>query len=75
LRGIERAKASTRAKVEHPFRSDQMPVRIFQGALPKVWPKNTQANMHTLFALANLWMAREKQLMRAGLIRPEFRLL
>ena len=55
---IERIKASIRAKVEHPFR-----VIKRQFGHTKVryrgLAKNT-AHLHTLFALANLWMARRK---------------
>lgn len=55
---IERIKASIRAKVEHPFRVvkrqfGHIKVR-YRGLV-----KNT-AQLHTLFALANLWMARRK---------------
>lgn len=63
LRGIERAKASTRAKVEHPFRVIKCQFG-FTKVRYKGLAKNT-AQLHTLFALANLWMAR-KQLLRAG---------
>ena len=55
---IERIKASIRAKVEHPFR-----VIKRQFGHTKVryrgLAKNTQ-QLHTLFALANLWMVRRK---------------
>jgi IS5 family transposase len=55
---IERLKASVRAKVEHPFRVikrqfGHVKVR-YRGLM-----KNT-AQLHTLFALANLWMVRKK---------------
>ncbi len=60
---IERLKASIRAKVEHPFR-----VIKRQFGFTKVryrgLKKNT-AQITTLFALANLWMAR-RELMGAG---------
>ena len=60
---IEHIKASTRAKVEHPFR-----VIKRQFGHTKVryrgLAKNT-AQLHTLFALSNLWMVRRK-LMVAG---------
>lgn len=53
---IEQLKASVRAKVEHPFR-----VVKRQFGFTKVryrgLAKNT-AQLHTLFALSNLWMAR-----------------
>ena len=53
---LERLKASIRAKVEHPFRVikrqfGHMKVR-YRGLA-----KNT-AQLHTLFALSNLWMMR-----------------
>ena len=35
LEAIEKRKASVRAKVEHPFRGDQAPVRLDEGALPR----------------------------------------
>ncbi|MBN9463517.1 MAG: IS5 family transposase [Burkholderiales bacterium] len=57
---IERCKASIRAKVEHPFR-----VIKRQFGFTKVryrgLAKNT-AQVETLFALSNLWMARRKLL-------------
>lgn len=66
LQKTEHAKASIRAKVEHPFRVVKrqfglMKVR-FRGL-----QKNT-AHLLTLFALSNLWMAR-RQLM--GQVRPK----
>jgi IS5 family transposase len=55
---IERLKASVRAKIEHPFR-----VIKRQFGFTKVryrgLAKNT-AQIKTLFALSNLWMARKK---------------
>ena len=55
---LERAKASIRAKVEHPFR-----VLKRQFGYTKVryrgLKKNT-AQIVTLFALSNLWMARQR---------------
>ena len=54
---LERVKAGIRAKVEHPFR-----VIKRQGGHVKVryrgLAKNT-AQLHTLFALSNLWMVRK----------------
>lgn len=65
----EQAKASIRAKVEHPFR-----VIKRQFGLTKVrfrgLAKNT-AHLVTLFALSNLWMAR-RRLMATGSLRPQF---
>lgn len=59
--GFEKTKASARAKVEHPFRVLK---RQFGYVLVryKGLAKNT-AQIKTLFALSNLWMAR-KDLMR-----------
>ena len=61
---IERAKASVRAKVEHPFR-----VLKRQFGYTKVryrgLAKNT-AQIITLFALGNLWMARRRLMGAAG---------
>jgi len=55
---LERLKASIRAKVEHPFR-----VIKRQFGFTKVryrgLAKNT-AQLKTLFALSNLWMARRR---------------
>ena len=67
IRKIERAKAQVRSKVEHPFR-----VIKRQFGYTKVrfrgLAKNT-AQMVTLFALSNLWMARRHLLMGAGEVR------
>jgi IS5 family transposase len=55
---LERLKASIRAKVEHPFRVIKRQfghVKVRYRGLAK----NT-AQLHTLFALSNLWMARRK---------------
>ena len=55
---IERIKARIRAKVEHPFRVVKRQfghVKVRYRGLAK----NT-AQLHTLFALANLWMAKRK---------------
>ena len=57
---IERLKASVRAKVEHPFRVIKRQfghVKVRYRGLRK----NT-AQLHTLFALANLWLVRGKLL-------------
>ena len=55
---LERVKAGIRARVEHPFRVLK---RQFGHAKVRYrgLAKNT-AQLHTLFALANLWMARRK---------------
>jgi IS5 family transposase len=55
---LERIKASNRAKVEHPFRVIKRQfghVKVRYRGLAK----NT-AQLHTLFALANLWMVRKR---------------
>ena len=55
---IEKLKASVRAKVEHPFRVIRRQfgyVKVRYRGLAR----NT-AKLHTLFALSNLWMARER---------------
>jgi IS5 family transposase len=61
---IEKMKASMRAKVEHPFR-----VLKRQFGFTKVryrgLAKNT-AQIVTLFALSNLWMARRQLMGTAG---------
>ncbi len=60
---LERRKASIRAKVEHPFRVIK---RQFghQKVRYKGLAKNT-AQLDTLFALSNLWMARRRLLQGA----------
>ncbi len=66
---IERLKASVRAKVEHPFRVIKRQfghVKVRYRGLKK----NT-AQLHTLFALSNLWMARAKLLVLDGRVRPK----
>lgn len=64
----ERRKASVRARVEHPFR-----VMKCQFGYVKVrfkgLAKNT-AQVVTLFALSNLWMARKRLLAMTGELRP-----
>jgi len=65
---FEHMKASLRAKVEHPFR-----VIKRQFGYTKVryrgLAKNT-AQLKTLFALANLWMARRHLMAATGQVRP-----
>jgi IS5 family transposase len=65
---VEHLKASLRAKVEHPFR-----VIKRQFGYTKVryrgLAKNT-AQLKTLFALSNLWMARRHLLAAMGEVRP-----
>jgi transposase, IS5 family len=65
---LERLKASIRAQVEHPFRVIKRQfghVKVRYRGLKK----NT-AQLHTLFALSNLWMARTKLLVLDGQLRP-----
>jgi IS5 family transposase len=66
-RKIEKAKAQVRAKVEHPFRVIKRQFghvkTRFRGLA-----KNT-AQLVTLFALSNLWMARRHLLSNAGEVR------
>ncbi|VVN47181.1 IS5 family transposase [Pseudomonas fluorescens] len=66
-RKIEKAKAQARAKVEHPFRVIK---RQFGYAKTRFrgLAKNT-AQLVTLFALSNLWMARRHLLSHAGEVR------
>jgi IS5 family transposase len=55
---LERVKARIRAKVEHPFRIIKRqfgPLEVRDRGLMK----NTQ-QLHTLFALCNLWMMRHR---------------
>ena len=66
---IEKIKASVRAKVEHPFRVIKRQfghVKVRYRGLKK----NT-AQLTTLFALSNLWMARKKLLALDGQLRPK----
>ena len=61
---IERIKASIRAKVEHPFRVVKRQfgyVKVRYRGLAK-----NDAQVTTLFALANLWMARRRLLAATG---------
>jgi transposase, IS5 family len=66
---LEKLKASVRAKVEHPFRVIKRQfghVKVRYRGLKK----NT-AQLRTLFALSNLWMARAKLLVLDGQVRPK----
>jgi IS5 family transposase len=66
---VEKIKATIRAKVEHPFRVIKQQfghVKVrYRGLF-----KNT-AQLKTLFALSNLWMARQKLLVLDGVVRPK----
>ena len=70
LQAIETAKASIRARVEHPFRVIKRQfgyVKVrFRGLA-----KNT-VQVLTLFALSNLWMARKQLLNSTGKLRPKY---
>ena len=66
---LERLKASIRAKVEHPFRVIKRQfghVKVRYRGLKK----NT-AQLSTLFALSNLWMARKTLQVLDGQIRAQ----
>jgi IS5 family transposase len=66
---VERIKASVRAKVEHPFRVIKRQfghVKVRYRGLKK----NT-AQLTTLFALSNLWMARKNLWVLDGQLRPK----
>jgi transposase, IS5 family len=70
LKAIEKAKASVRARVEHPFLVVKKQFGFakvrFRGLM-----KNT-AQVLTLFALSNLWMARKQLLGSTGKLRPKY---
>jgi IS5 family transposase len=67
-RKIEKAKAQVRAKVEHPFRVIKRQFGYVKTRFRGL-NKNT-AQLVTLFALSNLWMARKHLLSNAGEVRP-----
>jgi IS5 family transposase len=66
-RKIEKAKARVRAKVEHPFRVIKRQFGYVKTRFRGL-AKNT-AQLMTLFALSNLWMARRHLLTNAGEVR------
>lgn len=70
VQAAEKAKASVRARVEHPFRVIKRQfgyVKVrFRGLA-----KNT-AQVLTLFALSNLWMARKQLMGLKGKLRPKY---
>ena len=66
-RKIEKAKAQVRAKVEHPFRVIKRQFGYVKTRFRGL-AKNT-AQLVTLFALSNLWMARRHLLSNAGEVR------
>ncbi len=66
---LERLKAGIRAKVEHPFRVIKRQfghVKVRYRGL-----KKNAAQLNTLFALSNLWMARKKLQVLDGQVRPQ----
>jgi IS5 family transposase len=65
---VEHMKAAVRSKVEHPFRVIKRQFG-YQKVRFKGLAKNT-AQILTLFALSNLWMARRILLTPAGHVRP-----
>jgi transposase, IS5 family len=65
---LEYLKSAVRAKVEHPFRVIKRQFG-YQKVRYRGLAKNT-AQIMTLFALANLWMARRSLLAVAGDVRP-----
>ncbi len=66
-RKIEKAKAQVRAKVEHPFRVIKRQFGYMKTRFRGL-AKN-RAQLVTLFALSNLWMARQHLLSNAGKVR------
>lgn len=68
---LEKLKAGIRAKVEHPFRVIKRQFE-FARLRYKGLKKNT-AQLITLFALSNLWMARHKLMVLPGCVRLEIR--
>ncbi len=70
VQAAEKVKAGIRARVEHPFRVIKRQfgyVKVrFRGRV-----KNT-AQVLTLFALSNLWMARKQLLGSTGHLRPKY---
>nr|WP_279592498.1 transposase [Pseudomonas otitidis] len=66
--GAIQAKAQVRAKVEHPFRVIKRQFGYVKTRFRGL-AKNT-AQLVTLFALSNLWMARRHLLTNAGEVRP-----
>lgn len=69
VRRQEHAKASVRAKVEHPFRVIKRQFGLVKVRF-KGLAKNT-AHVITLFALSNLWMARHRLIKMMGVVRPK----
>jgi transposase, IS5 family len=70
IQQVETQKASIRARVEHPFRVIKRQFGLLKVRFRGL-AKNT-AHIVTLFALSNLWMARERLLSLTGEVRPQF---
>ena len=67
---LETLKSRIRARVEHPFRVIKRQfgyVKVRYQGLAK-----NHAQVVTLFALSNLWMARKRLLAMTGSLRPQF---
>tara|TARA_R110002124_G_scaffold98914_2_gene244612 strand:- start:20345 stop:20590 length:246 start_codon:yes stop_codon:yes gene_type:complete len=62
---LEQAKARIRAKVEHPFRVIKRQFGYTKVRYRGGLTKNT-AQLHTLFALSNVWMVRRSMLAARG---------
>jgi IS5 family transposase len=65
---LEHLRAKVRARVEHPFRVIKQQFG-FQKTRYRGLAKN-DAQLNTLFALSNLWMARRRMLSSMGEVRP-----
>lgn len=65
----EKIKASIRAKVEHPFRV--LKQKFGYAKVRYRGLKKNSAQIMTLFALGNLWMARHKLMACMGLVRVQ----
>jgi IS5 family transposase len=70
LQAIEKAKASIRARVEHPFRVIKRQFGYAKVRFRGLAKNTTQVLM--LFALSNLWMARKQLLGSTGKLRPKY---
>jgi len=66
---LDRLKASIRAKVEHPFRVIKR--QFGHVKVPYRGLRKNTAQLMTLFALSNLWMARKKHQAMYGHVRPQ----
>ena len=70
LQAFEKAKASIRARVEHPFRVIKRQFGYAKVRFRGLAKNTTQVLM--LFALSNLWMARKQLLESTGKLRPKY---